>query len=534
MIHEFLKQPHTIGAMEREPISKNRVSPKNDRSRRKITIKKISFIILICCYTVLLHAQQNDVEEMRRHIRYAQTAYNAGEFNDALKEYKTAQTFAPDYPELYKAIGEVYEKLGGSANLTEAINSYQNYLKLAPDANDSRNILDKIYELEYLRTKAETQDNILADITGSWVAINNVEVTNMVSTNNGSNEKVGIASLLMSPNKGMDNKDKNNVTEDDISWNADYVFDITEVIQSGKHTGVYRITIQPTGCRFYRESIIEKTVTVTVTKDNFLNFTFADAQVYTPNPAKYDGYRIFSDMLASSMDKPWIGNLTNSAANAYQAADLPSNTQTAYNFTLNYDEGKLTGMVNIKQNYADPTKQQVTQNKLEEITFVKRDDNFYAKLKNVYDNQPDILTQKPGAMFSYVDKNGMKVSPKGVYTKILSVDFDLAKRYKKVSRREKTCFVVSMIGSGILGGGLAAAIFGYEDMGDEFTMGVLASLSGGLIIGISMPISIHAAKTRIKLVNQYNDQLIQRKNKPVSELRFGITPSGGIGLTMNF
>jgi N-acetylneuraminic acid mutarotase len=44
MIHEFLKQPHTIGAMEREPISKNRVSPKNDRSRRNQLFLKSEFM----------------------------------------------------------------------------------------------------------------------------------------------------------------------------------------------------------------------------------------------------------------------------------------------------------------------------------------------------------------------------------------------------------------------------------------------------------------------------------------------------------
>jgi tetratricopeptide (TPR) repeat protein len=469
-------------------------------------MKRIFIIILICTCGGILHAQQNSVEEMRRHIRYAETAYKTGEFNDALKEYKTAQTFAPNYPDLYKAIGEVYEKLGGSINLMEAINSYHNYLKLAPDANDSREILDKIYELEYIQKKAAEQDKILSDITGSWVAINNVQVTN------------------------MDNATGN------IFWNTDYIFDIAEVIQSGQHTGVYRITVQPAGCRFYSESIIEKTVTVTVTKDNFLNFTFADVQTYVPNPAKYDGYRIFGDMLASSMNKPWMGELTNSAVNAYQAADLPSNTQTAYNFTLNYDEGKLIGMVNIKQNYADPNTQRITQNKLENITFVKRDENFYAALKNIYDNKPDILQERIGGMFSYSDKNGMKVSPKGVYAKMLSVDADLAKQYKKVARREKTCFVVSMIGAGITGIGLGGVLVGILDADSEDMLapGLTVLLGGVLFTTPPMLIGMKATKERQRLVGQYNNQLTQRKNKPTAELRFGITPSGGIGLTMNF
>jgi hypothetical protein len=48
MIHEFFKQPHTIGAMEREPISKNRVSPKNDRSKEnKMNRENLIFIFLL-------------------------------------------------------------------------------------------------------------------------------------------------------------------------------------------------------------------------------------------------------------------------------------------------------------------------------------------------------------------------------------------------------------------------------------------------------------------------------------------------------
>jgi hypothetical protein len=240
------------------------------------------------------------------------------------------------------------------------------------------------------------------------------------------------------------------------------------------------------------------------------------------------------------MNKPWIGDLTNSAVNAYQAADLPSNTQTAYNFTLNYDEGKLIGMVNIKQNYADPTKQQVTQDKLEEITFVKQDENFYAALKNVYDNQPDILKERIGAFtfnYLYVDKHGMKVSNEDVYTKMLSVDADLAKRYKKIANREKTCGILSLTSLGLFSVGLPLAIFGYDEKNDAETAGIIGicATGTGIMIGMwTIPISMEAAKERRTLVVQYNNQLTQRRNKPVSELRFGITPTGGVGLTMNF
>jgi hypothetical protein len=227
------------------------------------------------------------------------------------------------------------------------------------------------------------------------------------------------------------------------------------------------------------------------------------------------------------MNKPWIGDLTNSAVNAYQAADLPSNTQTAYNFTLNYDEGKLIGMVNIKQNYADPTKQQVTQDKLEEITFVKRDETFYASLKNVFENQPDILKMPPKKSF-YADKHGVKVSRKEIVARMRVVDVDLANQYKKAVKRE------NYGGTAMLAGlGLELGSFGFLEA--EQYVGVALSVSIGFVAAIGGLIySNRAGKKQIKLVEQYNNQIIQRKNKPTAELKFGITPSGGIGLTFNF
>ncbi|MDR1383577.1 MAG: hypothetical protein LBJ67_07005 [Planctomycetaceae bacterium] len=470
-------------------------------------MKKL-IIILIYSFVVngILHAQQDNVEEMRRYILRAQTAYKAGEFKDALKEYKMAQAVAPNYPELYKTIGDVYEKLGENEDLVEAINSYNAYLKLAPNAGDRREVLDKIYSLQYLQEKAAMQAKILEEVTGSWVAIDNVEVT---------------------------------ATDGYMSWFSDYVFNIEEVLQGGKHTRVYRITIQKEGCRNYRESIIDKTVIINMTKDNFLNFTFADAQVYVPNPAKYDGYRIFGDVLASTMDKPWIGDLANSAVNAYQTADLPSNTQTAYSFMLNYDEGNLVGRVDIKQHYSNPNVQKVTQNEWKEITFVKRNENFYAKLKNVFDNKPDILTMKEVRLLNnmlFVDKQGKKVSNNDIYTKMQVVDVDLAKQFQKVAKRESTWRTLSFVGWGAAIVSPVPFAFGYLE--ENKGMLVLAACMGigGVGVGIAgVIISSDADSKRSNLIDQYNKQITQqRKNKPVSELRFGITPSGGLGLTLNF
>jgi tetratricopeptide (TPR) repeat protein len=467
------------------------------------------FIFGFCCLLAFTTVAQNNVEEMRRYILRAKTAYNARNFTDALKEYEAARAIAPNYPEVYKAIGDVYEQLGGNEDLIEAINSYNTYLKLAPNAGDSREVLDKIYSLQYIQEKAAMQAKILKEVAGSWVAIDDVEVTNFdAETGN-------------------------------MSWVSDYVFNIEEVLQGGKSNRTYRITIQKDGCRNYRESIIEKTVTINMTEDNFLNFTFADAQVYVPNPAKYNTARIFGNAVGDATKKPLIGDLINTAVDAYQATDLPSNTQTAYTFMLNYDEGNLVGRVGVKQHYSDPNVQKVTKNEWNEITFVKQDEKFYVTLKNIVDNQVDTLILRGPRVFVnplFAGRQEEKLSDKEVYTKMQMVDIDLAKQYKKVAKRGTTWRTLPWFGYYFgVGGGLALALVGNdkENTSMQVAGGSFIAIGVGCFIA-GIIITADVASKRSDLIHQYNDQLIRRSNKPVSELRFGITSSGGIGLTLNF
>ena len=365
-------------------------------------MKKVFLLLVFCSCTALLFSQQDNVEEMRRHIRRAQTAYNANEFEDALKEYKTAQTLAPQYPELYKAIGDVYEKLGGTSNLNEAVVNYKYYLELAPNAEDSRTIQDKIYDLEYLHEKSAKQDEILDDLSGIWVAVNN---------------------LQMAPKKKK---------TDENSFFSDFVFEISEIQKTGK----YRVTILPENSRYYTESIIDKTVNIVPQKDASFNFTIADAQSHTPNQGSYSVLRFLGSLTGTSQ----ITDAVNTAVDVAQANDLPSNTQTAYMFALKYKEGKLEGLVNILQKFNDPNQQKTLENGLHEITFVKskkkdKGIEFTDEMRRNLENEPDYLyTKKSGSDFAYIivfiDKWGNKLSFQEATNKLKNIDPQWKKRIK--------------------------------------------------------------------------------------------------------
>jgi tetratricopeptide (TPR) repeat protein len=440
------------------------------------------------------NAQQDNIEEMRRHIRYAQTAYNRSEYPNALAEYQEALKLAPNYPELYKAIGDVYEKLATSDDLRAAITHYKFYVELAPNASDVRQIQDKIYDLEYVLKQQKKQEVILDDLSGEWVAIDNIEVYKIE----------------------YDGK---------IQFDSDFVFQITEIQKTGK----YRIEMLPSGNRYYSDNLIEKTVNIVPAKDNSFTFTFADAVAHTPKSSNYDMGRLLGRMIGTATKSNWVGDMTDIAINAAQESDLPSNTQTAYTFALKYDEGRLVGMVNIIGKFSDPTKQQTTGNKLYEITFVKKDDKFREMLNSTLNSEPEIINAK-----TFKDKWGKKLSNKEIANRLYSFNPQLGKKYYRARNTEMATLIMLWASIPVMLTG--EVLWLNTGVNPKLkTKGQIMFLSS-LAVGITcFSVGMSTISKKSKLIREYNDQITQQhKNKPTAELRFGTTSSGGVGLTLNF
>ncbi|MDR2057292.1 MAG: tetratricopeptide repeat protein [Dysgonamonadaceae bacterium] len=456
-------------------------------------------IICLAAFTWLAgigsaNAQQDNTEEVRRHIRYAQTAYNRSEYPNALTEYQEALKLAPNYPELYKAIGDVYEKLAASDDLKAAITHYKRYVELAPNAPDTRQIQDRIYDLEYILKQQEKQEIILDDLSGEWVAIDNIEVSKI---------------------------------EDDgrIRFYSDFVFQITELQKTGK----YRIEMLPSGNRHYSANLIEKTVNIVPAKDNSFTFTFADAIVHTPKSGGYNTGRFLGRMLGAATGADWVGDLTDIAVSAAQESNLPSNTQTAYTFALKYDAGKLVGMVNIIGKFSDPTRQQTTGNELYEITFVKNDDKLRELLLTTLNSKPEVINTK-----TFKDKWGKTLSDTEIAGRLYSLDQQLGKEYYKTKNTEMAAAIMACASMPVMAtGGLLWAFV--ENNPKLKTTGQVMFFSSLAIEITCLSVGLSATSKKRKLVKQYNEQITQQhKNKPTSELRFGITSSGGVGLALNF
>ena len=510
---------------------------------------KIFFVMFIaasfCCDVAF---SQSSTDDIQRLLTRAQTAYSMGEYDDALKEYLKIKQMAPNYPDLYKAIGDVYEKLGKDDDLANAIESYKTYLRLAPNAADKEEMNKKIYTLEYIHEKQVQQTKILDDLNGTWIAVDNVEFLKIYEET-GENPPY-----------------------------SDFVFNISEV----QKTGTYRVTIMR-GSINYRETIVEKTVPITPQKDNSFNFTIADAQVHTPNQGGGGLARVGAGILGDVIGGK-LGGYVTDAANALidnkQANDLPSNTSTAYMFALKYVNGKLEGVVNVVRRFADPNQQKTLKNDLYEIIFVKKNDNF--DNLNAYSNsyKPErILTgfelftegrginmqgQSLSAMGGiagimalsvqnpygggYYTASGQKLSQREIINRLTNFNADLGKRYKQARNQYKTGIGIYisglLIGCSAIGPLVATPKvttsynyltgISYSDNSEQLrALGwSMVGIGGGsFITGICLWAPAYG-KTG-KIIKEYNNQLTNQKSKPTAELNFGIAPSG-FGLAINF
>ncbi|MCL2098635.1 MAG: hypothetical protein FWH23_07775 [Bacteroidales bacterium] len=466
-------------------------------------------IIIFICFALTvsaLQAQQNTNEEMRRHIRRAETALRTSNLDDALAEYKMAQALAPQYPGLYKAIGGVYEQMGGTADLDEAIAYYKRYLELAPNAEDSRAIQDKIYDLEYLHGKSEVHDKFLDDLSGTWVAMDNLTIENQGTGN--------------------------------ISYHADFVFKIVEIQKTGK----YRVTIRKEGSRYYSESIIDKTVNIVPQKDASFNFTLADVQTYKPKQSNYSWARFGAGLLGNLTDSPLLTDAANIAIDAAQESDLPNSTQTAYVFALKYRNGKLEGLVNVIQKFANPDQQRTLEEGVYEINFVKQEEAVNIVKRKIEDdkknieNEPDIISN-----YAY-DKWGNKLSNKEIKNKLANVNPQLLQSYKNAKTQEAVWGGIGWTGyAASMTGMLLLALHTPDRDGKRTVEGINEPLAwwlfgggiGGLVLGAT--ISTSGISKKHKIIDEYNNQVRSEvKSKYTSELRFGLTSSGGIGLVLTF
>jgi ankyrin repeat protein len=123
--------------------------------------------IIICLATVLILVLgnasfgQNISEEARRHFDRGVTALkmanSTAECKPAIEELEQAARLAPDWPDAFYNLGLAQEK---AERFKDAVASYKQYLRLAPNADDAEEVKSLINGLEYKAENVLTADDI--------------------------------------------------------------------------------------------------------------------------------------------------------------------------------------------------------------------------------------------------------------------------------------------------------------------------------------------------------------------------------------
>jgi hypothetical protein len=131
----------------------------------KMKKTKVFYLVVVLAVSALLLSAANAravSEEARRHMDRGQAAVemaNAPEdYEAAIKEFKQAIRLAPTWPAPYYSLGLAQEKAG---KFREAVTSFKQYLRLAPNASDAKMVKSLINKLEYKAEKILTVPEII-------------------------------------------------------------------------------------------------------------------------------------------------------------------------------------------------------------------------------------------------------------------------------------------------------------------------------------------------------------------------------------
>jgi len=127
---------------------------------------KLLFVILFCTVTVIYTQAQSD--EAKKYYDRGQAAIELAQtqadYNAAIAEFTKAINLAPNWADVYFALGQVQEKI---ENYADAITNYKKYLALAPTASNAATVQTFINKLEYRLDKANEKKKIM-DVLTKW------------------------------------------------------------------------------------------------------------------------------------------------------------------------------------------------------------------------------------------------------------------------------------------------------------------------------------------------------------------------------
>ncbi len=127
---------------------------------------RLSFVFSLAIFPVLSFAQSSAGDEARTYLVRGMAAIEMAKSDDelaaAVEEFKKATEIDPTMAAAWYNMGAVQAKIG---RFRDAIDSYNRYLTLAPQADDARKIKDEVIKLGYRLEQSEK----FQSLSGQWI-----------------------------------------------------------------------------------------------------------------------------------------------------------------------------------------------------------------------------------------------------------------------------------------------------------------------------------------------------------------------------
>jgi hypothetical protein len=147
------------------------------------------------------------------------------------------------------------------------------------------------------------------------------------------------------------------------------------------------------------------------------------------------------------------------------------------------------------------------------------------------DGGATLLTARSGVV--YDSKTSRNLSPEEVRT-LMAACPEALQLYDRAQHQEVWSYVMAGVGGGLIGWGLGSMIVNLAEGADVAVENYLFMITGTGVVAAAF-ILVGAAVKNVKTsVNLYNNAVSGRTSAFSGNLRFGLTRSGGVGLTLTF
>ena len=508
---------------------------------------KRTYVLFIVIIALQIHTKifadslevNQDRDKIIKLYDQATMALEMGYTTDAISKLKEIIQMAPNFPETYLMLGNIYSKEQDNVeSIGSSIELFKKYLRLKPTAQNANEVRTSINKMEFLLEKLEKEKSFKKNLQGRWLVPD-------LGTN--LNSYFPLYSLILDIQE-IGDKIQIKMEPSSLYYSSDLVSSITYPEIDDKGNWLFYFTCDKTYIPYHAPISSQADVSNQASynlKQDLINITESSLSSGTSNP--------IARALISGGAAGARYSLDVQQAQAYQQAQARQAQDVQKNYKINYEfalkpnlnkTNEMAGVMRLLDVTTTPSGQKVNTDQLVECKLTK--------VRNDFVNlRPDQVPKKPNIEADKMKAEGERYYQEG--ERYYNEGFD-----KKFNQYTKMWGISTAGAGGILMGVSGIMWLQGKDSTDpediRFINDVLkpATFIGTGIIAIGIPIAIagHKKDKKGDELMQKGDELKKKgkelqdkankmyepsikSNKPTAELKLGVS-GNGLALSLTF